>query len=82
MEYVYTEKCDILRTWELLPSADGQDYSEEAIPERDPACRLNGGTWNEEATIEFVPMEARLDMARRLQQLGMSPTRAAIVASL
>jgi hypothetical protein len=58
------------------------DYSEEAIPERDPAYHLPHGTDNEEPTIEAVSAEGRLDLARRLQQLGMSPGRAAAVASL
>jgi hypothetical protein len=58
------------------------DYSEEAIPERDPAYRLPPGTDNEEATIAAVSAEVRLDLARRLEQLGMSRARAAAVASL
>jgi hypothetical protein len=58
------------------------DYSEEAIPERDPAYHLPHGTDNEEPTIEAVSAEVRLELARRLQQLGMSRSRAAAVASL
>jgi hypothetical protein len=58
------------------------DYSEEAIPERDPAYRLPGGTDDGEPTIEAVSPEARRDLARRLQQLGMNCARAAFVASL
>ena len=86
MEYVYAKKYDALRTWgefeAQLTTADLQDYSEEAIPERDPAYRLPVATWYEEETIEVVTAEKRLDMARRLQLLGMSRARAAAVASL
>jgi hypothetical protein len=59
-----------------------RDYSEEAIPERDPAFRLTGGTDYEQPTVEVVSAAARLDLARRLEQLGMSRTKAAAVASL
>jgi hypothetical protein len=86
MEYIYTKKNDALRTRgefeEQLSTADVRDYSEEAIPERDPAYRLPVATWYEEETIEVVTAEKRLDMARRLQLLGMSRARAAAVASL
>jgi hypothetical protein len=58
------------------------DYAEEAIPERDPAYRLPPGTDYESRTIEAVSAEIRADMARRLQELGMSRARAALVASL
>jgi hypothetical protein len=58
------------------------DYSEEAIPERDPAYRLPDGTECGEPTVEAVSAEMRLDLARRLQELGMSTSRAAFVASL
>jgi hypothetical protein len=58
------------------------DYGEEAIPERDPAYRLPPGTDYEARTIEAVSAEVRADMARRLQELGMSRARAALVASL
>jgi hypothetical protein len=58
------------------------DYGEEAIPERDPAYRLPPGTDYESRTIEAVSAEIRADMARRLQELGMSRSRAALVASL
>jgi hypothetical protein len=59
-----------------------RDYSEEAIPERDPAYRLPVGTGYEQATVEAVSAEVRRDLARRLQELGMSRTRATFVASL
>jgi hypothetical protein len=58
------------------------DYSEEAIPERDPAYRTQDGTLFEAQTIEVLPMGARLELARTLEQLGMSASRAAAVANL
>jgi hypothetical protein len=58
------------------------DYSEEAIPERDPAYRLPGGTDAGEPTIEAVSIEMRRELARRLEQLGMSTWRAEAVARL
>jgi hypothetical protein len=58
------------------------DYNEEAIPERDPAYRLPHGTSCEEPTVEVISAELKRDLARHLQLLGMSRTRAAIVASL
>jgi hypothetical protein len=79
--------ADVLPTMERrLPNSErdsaGRDYSEEAIPERDPAYRLPSGTDNEEPTIEAVSAEVRRELARRLQQLGMSRARAAAVVSL
>jgi hypothetical protein len=56
--------------------------SEEAIPERDPAYRLPVETGYEQVTVEAVPLEVRLELARQLQELGMSAARAAAVASL
>ncbi len=58
------------------------DYSEEAIPERDPAYRLPDGTCNDTRTVEQLPAAERLALIRRLEELGMSPARAAFVASL
>jgi hypothetical protein len=58
------------------------DYSEEAIPERDPAYQLPYGTFHETQTIECVPAAKRLALARCLEQLGMNAARAAMVASL
>lgn len=58
------------------------DYSEEAIPERDPAYRTSAGTLHEEQTVDELPAAMRRHLARRLQELGMSATRAALVASL
>jgi len=57
------------------------DYSEEAIPERDPAYDLPVGTGSE-PTVTVVSAEVRREMARRLQELGMSRARATLVASL
>jgi hypothetical protein len=58
------------------------DYSEEAIPERDPAYRLSNGTLYETQTVEYMPAAERCALARCLEQLGMSASRAALVASL
>ncbi len=58
------------------------DYSEEAIPERDPEYRPSAGTLHEAETVEHLPAAERLALARRLERLGMSPARAALVASL
>jgi len=70
----------------LLPNSRDErtctDYSEEAIPERDPAYRLPDGTVYETQTVEVMPAAARLALARCLEQLGMSASRAAMVASL
>ena len=60
----------------------GTDYSEEAIPERDPAYLLSAGTGYETQTVEHLPAAERLALARCLEQLGMSAARAAMVASL
>jgi hypothetical protein len=77
----------LLRAVESRPSpwqnhADDHDFSEEAIPERDPAYHLPDGTGYTEPTVEAMPPEVSLDLARRLQQLGMSQARAALVVSL
>jgi|SRR6516225_8098510 hypothetical protein len=80
-----TTDLAIAADW-LLPSSKDQqaslDYSEEAIPERDPAYRLLDGTLHEAQTVEILPAAERLALARRLEQLGMSAARAAMVASL
>jgi hypothetical protein len=60
----------------------GTDYSEEAIPERDPAYQLAYGTLSETQTLEHLPAAKRFDLARCLEQLGMSAARAALIASL
>jgi hypothetical protein len=69
-----------------LPNAQDQrtftDYSEEAIPERDPAYQLPDGTLYETKTVEYMPRAERLALARCLEQLGMSAARAALLASL
>ena len=59
-----------------------RDFSEEAIPERDPAFRLSGGTVSGEPTVEEVSATMRQDLARRLEQLGMSRARATALANL
>ena len=70
----------------LLRSANdlqsNTDYSEEAIPERDPAYQLSKGTVYETQTIEQVSPAERLALARCLEELGMSRERAMMVASL
>jgi hypothetical protein len=71
---------------EILPVAkedrDSVDYSEEAIPERDPAYRPPDGTLYQAQTVDALPAEVRLALRRHLEALGMSPARAAAVASL
>jgi hypothetical protein len=70
----------------LVRDADDErtciDYSEEAIPERDPAYRLPDVTLADSQTLEYLPPSERLALARCLEELGMSPARAAFVASL
>src|SRR5262245_39043370 len=77
---------DLLAAERWPPETNSQsayrDYSEEAIPERDPAFRLPGGTDHAEPTVEAVSAAVPLDLARRLEQLGMNSARAAAVASL
>src|SRR5689334_20726955 len=51
--------------------SDCRDYSEEAVPERDPAYHLPDGTEHDQPTLEVVSAEVRLDLVHRLQQLGM-----------
>jgi hypothetical protein len=58
------------------------DYSEEAIPERDPAYRLPVGTLHETQTVVYMSAAERLALARCLEQLGMNASRAAMVANL
>jgi hypothetical protein len=58
------------------------DYSEEAIPERDPSHRRPAGTLCDPETVDYVPLEERRALARRLEELGMSPARVAFVVSL
>jgi hypothetical protein len=67
---------------EQLPTPNRQDYSEEAIPERDPAYCLPVGTCYDESTIEVLSKEQRLEFVRQLQQLGMSYNRAFVLAIL
>jgi hypothetical protein len=58
------------------------DYSEEAIPERDPGFRMLDGTLYEGQTVEALSADVRLALRRCLEQLGMSASRAAAVAAL
>ena len=58
------------------------DYSEEAVPERDPGYALPDGTLFEAQTVEVLKKDARLALARHLVQLGMDAVRAGLVASL
>jgi hypothetical protein len=58
------------------------DYSEEAIPERDPAYRLADAAPDETLTAEHLTAAERRDLARCLEQLGMSRARATMVAWL
>jgi hypothetical protein len=84
MKYFDAKKCKDRLPYERAFSLDsaGRDYSEEAIPERDPAYSLPSGNVSAEATMEAVSPETRLELTRRLEQLGMSRVRALAVASL
>ena len=57
-------------------------YGEEAIPERDPAYRVGVGTLQDEQTVDELSAEMRLTLVGQLVALGMSPSRAAMMASL
>jgi hypothetical protein len=71
------------RQTKVVPSELSRtDYSEEAIPERDPAYRTLDATLYEAQTVEDMPAEVRRALARSLEQLGMCPSRAALVVSL
>jgi hypothetical protein len=59
-----------------------RDFSEEAIPERDPAYRLPDCSDGEALTVESVSAEMRVELACRLLELGMSRARAAVLANL
>ena len=59
------------------------DYSEEAIPERDPSYQPPASsTLCDPQTLEYMPLAQRRALASRLEELGMSRTKAAFVASL
>ena len=58
------------------------DYSEEAIPERDPNYRPVSDALYDSPTTEVLSAEERRELARCLQQLGMNAVRAAVIASL
>jgi hypothetical protein len=65
------------------PNIEGAiDYSEEAIPERDPSYRPVDKSLYDSPTTEVMSAAARRALARCLEQLGMSAARAAMVASL
>ena len=55
---------------------------DEAIPERDPAYRSPEGTLYDGQTVEVMPADVRLTLARCLEELGMSAFRAALVVTL
>jgi hypothetical protein len=78
LKYDEKERLDALIPYEGFLT----DYSEEAIPERDPAYRTLDGTLCEEQTVEVMPEDVRLALARCLEQLGMSAAKAALVATL
>jgi hypothetical protein len=58
------------------------DYSEEAIPERDPSYWPHAGTLHEEQTVDDLSAEMRSALIQTLVDLGMSPTRAAFVVRM
>jgi hypothetical protein len=58
------------------------DYSEEAIPERDPNYRPVSDALYDSPTTEVLSAEERRELARCLEQLGMNAVRAAVIASL
>ena len=58
------------------------EFSEEAIPERDASYLLPEGTDYQGQTVEVMSAESRLDLVRHLQELGMSHSRATMVANL
>jgi hypothetical protein len=76
MTYGATEKYEYLQDDQIA------DYSEEAVPERDPAYRRPAGTLCDPETAEYVPLEERRALAQRLEELGMSPAKVAFVARL
>jgi hypothetical protein len=79
MKYTAKKNLDALPSDDFLVAGD---YSEEAIPERDPSYRLPGATICDAQTVEHLPAAERLALARCLEQLGMSPARAAAVVNL
>jgi hypothetical protein len=68
------------------PSSDGDfddiDYSEEAIPERDPSYQLSDATLHQTQTVEYLTAAERFLLARCLERFGMSRARATVVANL
>src|SRR5262249_17090731 len=57
-------------------------YIEEAIQERDPGYCMGAGTLHDEQTVDELSAEMRLTLVGQLVALGMSPSRAAMMASL
>jgi hypothetical protein len=83
MKFLEDANLDTLLPYEkFLPAEECTDYSEEAIPERDPAYTLSHGTLSETQTVQHIRAVERLALARCLEQLGMNRARAAMVASL
>jgi hypothetical protein len=82
MKYLDEKTDGILSPSARLLAVETPDYSEEAIPERDPAFRLPAGTDHEEPTVADLSEEERRSLARVLEELGMSRARAAAVACL
>lgn len=76
MSYLTAEKCDNLKDDRAI------DYGEEAIPERDPAYRRPTGTLCDPETVEYISLEERRHLTRRLEQLGMRPAKAVFLAAL
>ena len=57
------------------------DYSEEAIPERDPSYRLPADI-EDSPTQRTLRPDTRDRMQVKLERLGMAPGRAAAVAAI
>jgi hypothetical protein len=82
MTYHQTEKRDTRFPGAPKGERSCPDYSEEAIPERDPAYHLPEGTLYNGQTVEVMPADVRLALASCLERLGMSASRAALIATL
>jgi hypothetical protein len=82
MKYQETDKWDARLPSTSNDESNCDDYGQEAIPERDPAYRTPDGTRYEGQTVEVIPTDVRLALARCLEQFGMSAARAAVLATL
>jgi hypothetical protein len=85
MKHLEETQLDVLLLYERFLAAakpTRTDYSEEAIPERDPAYQLSDGTSYDTQTVAQIPAAERLALADCLEQLGMNRARAAVMASL